>query len=373
MAVSGGPHTVTRALSYGYDTGYGVANNSTSTIHYPGEPAENLIALASDAEIERSGTSYPYYSANITSYIQSRWTPTNNRLVQSFEGRRDFSQGGTGSGGDGYPRMYIYFTDWSWSSSFGVTTYDWGYAAQSVTMPDPTGKTVYFSIYHMNSGNPGRSYSRKHMISFGTRAVPFVNGTRSNTQSLLDLAGNNTITLASGTFNADGTPAFDGTDDYITAPGFQYTTAQPWTADMVVNPSNAADTSWNAIFGGGLGSGGYWMFHSNRLTYYEGVFGGSTKILYSSRYIGTHFPQDTHKHLSIRYNANSTFDIFVNGEKFNFSYTFGGSYSLKLDRVGAASSRYGSVKIPVFKFHNVALTDQEIQQNYLSYKNRFSL
>lgn len=47
-------------------------------------------------------------------------------------------------------------------------------------------------------------------------ATPYVSGTRSNTEALVDLTGNNTITANSLTYNSDGTFEFDGTTNYAT-------------------------------------------------------------------------------------------------------------------------------------------------------------
>jgi hypothetical protein len=47
--------------------------------------------------------------------------------------------------------------------------------------------------------------------------TPFVNGTRSTTQGLLDLTGNSTINLSSVSFDSNSQMVFDGTDDFITA------------------------------------------------------------------------------------------------------------------------------------------------------------
>ena len=43
MGIARGPNIVKDNLIFGYDTGYGVADNETSTRFYPGEPTENLI------------------------------------------------------------------------------------------------------------------------------------------------------------------------------------------------------------------------------------------------------------------------------------------------------------------------------------------
>ena len=143
-----------------------------------------LNASGYDCSLERSGTGYSYTNRNITTYILANWTASNNKISIQFEGKRDYFDGT-----DGYPRMYIYFTDWTWSASFGITSYDWTHGKlENVTMPDPTGKTVYFAIYHYTSGSSGLSYSRNTQMEFGTYCTPFVNGTRA--QSSLHLPYN---------------------------------------------------------------------------------------------------------------------------------------------------------------------------------------
>lgn len=52
-------------------------------------------------------------------------------------------------------------------------------------------------------------------LELGSFATPFVNGTRSNTQSLIDLTGVNTVTTNSLTYNSDNTFSFDGSSNYI--------------------------------------------------------------------------------------------------------------------------------------------------------------
>ena len=84
------------------------------------------------------------------------------------------------------------------------------------TMPDPTGKAVMFDIYHMNAGNPGLSYSRNHQVEFSTYATPFVNGTRTNTQAVLDLTGVSTITAINMAYASNGTITFNGSTSGMT-------------------------------------------------------------------------------------------------------------------------------------------------------------
>jgi hypothetical protein len=41
MSTTGGPNIERDGLVFGYDTGYGVADNNTATRFYPGEPTTN--------------------------------------------------------------------------------------------------------------------------------------------------------------------------------------------------------------------------------------------------------------------------------------------------------------------------------------------
>ena len=62
--------------------------------------------------------------------------------------------------------------------------------------------------------------------------TPFVNGTRSNTQAIVDLTGNNTLTATSLTYASDNTFSFNGVGDYITVPSTALALTswtQPWT------------------------------------------------------------------------------------------------------------------------------------------------
>ena len=208
MSLGHGTKVITDKLLFAYDM------NSKKS--FKGKPTTNIIADAGkDCATEYSGTSYPFVSQNITAQVQDAWSSTNNTFAMQFEGYREYVAGGTGGGNDGYPVMYIYFTDWSWASTLGISDYDWAYRDKTFTMPNPAGKTIYFAIYHMNSGNRGRSYARKFQIEQSDFVTPFVNGTRSNTESLLDWKGDSAITMNSLTYASDNTFSFNGSSNYL--------------------------------------------------------------------------------------------------------------------------------------------------------------
>ena len=369
-----GPNIERDGLVFGYDTGHGISDNQTSTRFYKGKPTENLLALAgADTDLERSGAapSYSYHSVNITSYVQSRWASGNNVLVQSFEGKREYVGGGTGGGNDGYPRMYVYFSDWSWSSSFGISSYDWSYGKQILTMPNPTGKTVYMTIYHMNSQNPGRSYSRKHSVSFNTIDTPYVKGSRSSTDSLIDLTKSTDIDVSNVSFDSTGQPTFDGTDDRIVISN-PLTVSQPYTILIWCKPDSLGTGASSANRSTPLKGNGHWnpgiwvtqdMIRSHGISHYV------------DSYID--FNPGEYAQIGMIYNGSNVFNIF-NGvilpSYYNPTYSPGTPTQILIgtETTGVAST-YWNGSIDSTKIYNRVLTPEEVKQNYNSHKNRFDI
>tara|TARA_R110000764_G_scaffold232327_1_gene324610 strand:- start:1 stop:1122 length:1122 start_codon:yes stop_codon:yes gene_type:complete len=370
-----GPKLINDNLVFGYDTGHGVAHNAISTRFFKGKPTENMLTLAGDnVDLERSGgaPSYSYHGKNITSYIQSRWTSSNNVIVQSFEGKRDYVGGGTGGGNDGYPRMYVYFTDWSWSSSFGITTYDWSYGRQIFTMPDPTGKSVVMSIYHMNSQNPGRSYSRKQSVSFNSIDIPYINGSRSDTASLIDLKKTTDIDVGNVSFDSTGQPTFDGSDDYIYIDK-DILNVLGFTVEAIVNITSTGNYNKPIFTCGNLSSTGIWFLKhrsglGNRLVMH-GYDGVNPRIDVQST---NAVPDAENTHVAVTFNGTS-YQIYINGVADGNSVSDNAIGASSDNYIGRQGSTYLLGDVPLLKIYNAALSAAEIKSNYNAYKNRFNI
>lgn len=112
-------------------------------------------------------------------------------------------------------------------------------------------------------------------VEAGSVATPFVDGTRTTSNNLVDLTGTNTVTATSLTYNSDNTFSFNGTSDYltvaqtlttpITISGFVRYTDQAKTACMYLNsyPHAVLGISLNRSGGGQLviyiGNGSTWL------------------------------------------------------------------------------------------------------------------
>jgi hypothetical protein len=83
--------------------------------------------------------------------------------------------------------------------------------------------------------------------------APFVNGTRSNTQALVDLTNNNTITAQSLTYASNGTFSFNGSSNYLS---WGSTSMSNFTSGVTLEAwvnMNASGTQWTRIFDFGAG------------------------------------------------------------------------------------------------------------------------
>jgi len=219
----------------------------------------------------------------------------------------------------------------------------------------------------------------------------FVNGTRGTTVATgggwKDISGNsNDFSVINGTTtDSDNTSTgglkYDGINDYSSKTRKQYSITEPWAIEVVFKPTTATQY-WSHLFGGSLGQGGYWMFHNNQLTYYEGSNAeAGTRIKYTGwSYTNTFIVNNFH-HLVISYSpinsSSGTYNLYYNGNQKTqtFDITFFWSHSLDSRYLGgnAAETRYGTFIIASFKEYNKALTASEVLQNYNSTKSRFGL
>lgn len=195
-----------------------------------------------------------------------------------------------------------------------------------------------------------------------------------------DLSGNqNHGTLVNSptySTNNGGLFDFDGANSRINFTRIQYLASEEWTVTFIINRKADSATSWNGIFGGNIGSGGYWFFHGgSRLAWYETVINGIGYLWYSSPSFGNTFFADTYVHTTIRHSGDGVFDIYINGAyrtgTVRSLYT---NYSLDFLSIGVGGgSRYGDTKISFFTIHNRALSPSEIQQNFNATRGRYGI
>jgi hypothetical protein len=216
-------------------------------------------------------------------------------------------------------------------------------------------------------------------IEPGDFATPFTTGTRSNTQTLLDWTGNNTITANSLTYNSDGTFSFNGSNTYAS---FSNPISEngPYTVIQWLKPSTALSSG---------GSGANKPGGTNRRTSIVGpgpVW--NPGIWVTSDYIRVH-AKTQYRDAAINWTTTDwkmigmTYDgtncqIIFNGEFLPIAFTTSISFATATTMyLGAETTGGSSVNwlgnIGATQMYNKVLTAAEIAQNFQALRGRYGV
>lgn len=256
-----------------------------------------------------------------------------------------------------------------------------GIIGSTGTANQPSGH-VGFTVWY-NNGTPGtNSYVEVSdvQIELKSHATPFVNGTRSATEGLLDLTGANQITVANVSFDSNAQMVFDGTDDvigYINVGISDY--SQPFTMECVFKAelggiwANAYRSNIFGIAGSYAGMYGLNKYSTDTVGLYVRDASGGAGCDVSGLSKGVYY------HIVGTWNGIDDIRFYLNGALANTTTSaksgapdttaiwIGGSRAYS----GAGGQTYHG-EIPVAKYYNRALTASEVQNNFSNYRRRFS-
>ena len=218
-------------------------------------------------------------------------------------------------------------------------------------------------------------YIRRMQVEQKSHATPFVNGTRSATQGLIDRTGNTTIDLSNVSFDSNAQmTAFDGTDDYISLSQNVTVPAVGFTVMMAINVNDSqSSSSWNYWFKQTANDGHKYEFgcygtNGNQFQFKDNIIGSSSVVatLNSSEFTILHFGSTSSSYSFYSKNGESkvlsnSSSGWTGGDDINFSEFF---------RTG--SSYFGAKAINML-IYNKELSQKEILQNFNATKSRFGL
>jgi hypothetical protein len=379
---------------------------------WKGKPTTNLIPFSSSATNHKTKKSYPYngsykgilrtgisndnprtYWYNGSVGVSSSTTYTLSCLYWSSDGVLDdvylrFSDAG-------WPEGTNYIQPFSSQSvtrngSFSVTDIgnNWKYCvgtfdtlATTTTLTecffdvDVAGREVFITDIHFEQN------------SFAT---PFVNGTRSNTEALIDIGeGSNTITPSSITYSSDGEFNF-ASGNYISAStgitGSEYTVLV-WhynsaSSFQIVGHRTFVSSSnfrfqWDDDNSSTTGRGPFVDFSS-------GVGGG--QAMFGTSLTPSNFASGTYNMVGM-VSDGSTVKTILNNVTTGQSTIISGSRPFSsngniqigndgLSGIGGVDNinrDLGIIKIPKVLIYNRALTDAEIKQNFEATRSRYGI
>ena len=217
-------------------------------------------------------------------------------------------------------------------------------------------------------GTGGFILYKNPQVELGSFATPFVNGTRSNTQSIADLTNNHTVTANSLTYASDGTFSFNGSTDYISIPSFELRrdfTLECWAYIT----GDSSSLFGQGVYGTGQGLHILWNAQGTRGM----IFGMYDNDLDTPSYTLTY---NTWHHFVFTY-SNSTYlkQFYADGILINSGvgtvysgtgqFNIGATYSSPL---GFAKGKMSSVKA-----YNRTLSASEVKQNFNALRGRYGI
>ena len=391
MGTSAGPNIVRDGLVFGYDTGYPAADNTQALTFNNGEPTTNLITnpLAdSITGFNRSGGTgtisydstekalkwvqtdyaswgtylniYPSFTGTLSTSAQYTFSceyKTQNAFADSNISHQLVQGNGQSSA--------------TTNSDISSDTYAEinGWKQYRVTFtPSNTGvSTAYNRFITGDRGSDTLTmYIKNIQFEQKSHQTPFVNGTRSSTQSVIDLKESTNIDVSNASFDSNAQMIFDGTDDVISTSHYsgRNPSNSPFSVEAIVkSTTTSGNRMWLDVNGNGSNQRFYCAHASD---------GSSTPMGIQNSGWSHSIPQDTNYHHYVITMDGSTATLYNNGTSHSSkSYT---SYTLPNNIQAGGRSGYRWVGyIPIFKIYEKVLTTDEIALNYNAYKKRFGI
>ena len=425
-----GPKLTNENVIFGFDTGYGL-NQGSSTRHYKGEPATNLITAGLPGYFGSGGeTLYKnnHYGLNSDSGVFQRNFVTNpatantsafnnnaglykNFTTAALSSNTEYvlvsfdfymitpyvRHSSSSTGLNGY--LGVLYTDGStgnhgWNTSLNTpnagddwnnnSAYigQWRKIALYVDLVNAKTPASISSVYIYNDRTvTGEGIFTNFVITehatVPTGPVLYTSGTRSDTASLIDLKKTTDIDVSSISFDSTGQPTFDGSNDVINldSQASVIPVGGPITIESIVIWDDLTPNGVIVSYGGNQSGAGFLLQNEFSAGLEFVLFDGNgnsgrAKILTanSTQYL------DKYIHMVGTYDG-STILLYINGvQAATASYT-NGYPSQSYFRIGNEYNRsyFANIDLGVLKIYDATLSATEVAENYNTYKNRFNL
>ena len=394
MSIASGPNSVVNGLLFDYD----MSNTKRSWI---GMPTTNLAAFnvavngfSTDTPAnltQTSNSSEATYQGRLSrkmvvgagywnSYIYSYNTGVSSTVfavsfkVKVNDGSHPnaFMSGGYiyGSAGNTYPALTFQLIDDGWYLASCT------YSGASMTLNSLTG---------MNGTSPGAKtfYIVDYQAEAQTFASPFVNGTRSTDQSILDLANRSTATVSNLIYASDNTFSFNGPNSSsVSVPLATAFNKLEGTINMWVYPTaydggngyfvNRDDATPNAV-------DWFWIGPYSGTFYFR--LGNGSDCCSNDLSVGSwasYVPLNTWTNICFTWKSAGTSVIYINGTALT-SRAISAVPSTNPStngRIGlghANNYSFYTGKLPSAQIYSRQLTDIEVTQNFNALRGRYGI
>ena len=406
MATSAGPNISLDGLVFGYDNGHPISHNTVTTRFNQGKPTTNLISAYNDNHVRavtwtNSGTwQYDHNASNNTKPVISNVDMSKVNLMHGKTltvGSQHFGCASQSvSASTTYTMSVYYFQNRAGASQpyfrQSVNNNNLGnlkYNGSTNTSNWPVGKWIRISVTVTTASNENGCYLSNYlgravddqvwycapMIEQNTQLTPFVDGTRSTTQSLIDLKESYNIDVDDVSFDSTGKTTFDGTDDYLLIPLTGVNIDDACTIEGVLK-RNSTPSAWRTFFN---------IKHASSNTpFCEFRSSANSQSIYTDYYNGTDYTTSSSSlttgefgHAVSCYDGVGNIKMYFNGELTATKtgvpdFALGTSPRLTVGRA-YSNDRYTDISAPVVKVYDRVLTAIEVKQNFNAYKKRFGI
>lgn len=255
------------------------------------------------------------------------------------------------------------------NTSISITDSNWVRLSDTQTLSSSGFVSqVNYMKYYVNGDATTRTWEvMMPQVEKQTFATPFVNGTRSNTEAVLDQSRNEDTIATSLTYESDNTFTFNGSSDYIQIPNFAPTVGNKYTIEGWIYKTQSVINNAGFVLSGGYGG------DKDGLTLQTEDYATTNNIYIdcdddgiSTDFVALYYNGESVPRLS-SFNLNEWlhFSIVVTllsvdgephfiGANNNFTNFFGG-------------------KISNLKIYEGELTASEVKQNFNALRGRFGL
>jgi hypothetical protein len=387
MTLGHGPKIITKGLVFAYDMGPNPGANKS----WKGAPTFNASLQNGQNDVSPWGGDGTPTSLGIDSSVKFR-----GRKVAKFQ---------TGSSGNCYINgagdLSTGTTSTVWTTTIylkrvdntpltSVTMYQYitnntnVNAAQTLTLVEDGWYKAVYTRSGLSAGYPSLTgmtglgagnqyYFADWQCENNLYSTPWVSGTRSNTQALVDLTGNNTITANSLTYNSDGTFSFNGSSDYITIPNTTLGNGNiPWTVSAWMKTTTTTNTlGQGSILSNSSGGPVYSMMGVNngKIVYWTYQNSAWTQKLGIGKTVND---GNWHMLTWVNYN-NYTMDMYADGLlDSNVPNSTSGNNN-PVDRIGGSWTARFPGSISALSRYDRALTAPEVTQNFNALRGRYGI
>lgn len=397
MSVASGPKTVTDGLVFAYDMnntdrswegkpttnfysngqfagGTGMpqefgSNPTNTVISFPDNPGISGYVLE-----QSMGVAFTEYQIDLTTqllpsttYVLSGWY-AESPDYSCADGSRMFHCRAFSASGNNVALGNGIGTVITTTVINGIT---WRYCYATITTPSDYNNLFNWYLGYGPSSYTGKRYYTNIQMELGSYPSRFVDGTRSTTQSLLDLTSKTIITMTSPIYNNDGTFSFNGGTDSIALAASIGPMGNNFTISAWMNSTNIAATQ-NIL----SMNGPYFMridgsrVRFNVLTDSWLFQNGTTTLLSNTWYFLSMVWNGTAGTWTGYINDTQEFSVSKSGS-INAAYSNFYGYVGYTPQGGEQSNFFG--QIPVVYYYNRALSALEVSQNFNAIRGRYGV